>query len=131
MSEKFQDWCHKQFILIPNKKLYSFPFRIISLEPNALSHPSLLRFYALLERSYWGALLFRHYGLLNGLDAFKTSSFDLEGNELLSKPLYYFGCDFSDCCPHLYCCYLKQNVSAAVSSGFRQVPLAYISMEMI
>ena len=30
--------------------------------------------------------------------------------------VYYFGCDFSDCCPYLYeMCMLKYNVLAAVS----------------
>ena len=43
---------------------------------------------------------------------------------------YYFGCDFSDCCPHLYCGKLK-HISAAVSSAFLWVSLVYLGMEMI
>ena len=45
--------------------------------------------------------------------------------------ILYFGCDFSDCCPHLYCDELKHNFSATVSSGLPQVFLVYLSGEMI
>ena len=44
---------------------------------------------------------------------------------------YYFGCDFSDCCLHFYCCYLKHNVLVAVSSDLLQVSLVYLRMEII
>ena len=43
----------------------------------------------------------------------------------------YFGCDFSDCCPHLYCGKLKGNISAAVSSSFPKVSLVYLGIDMI
>ena len=45
--------------------------------------------------------------------------------------MYYFGCNFSDCCPHLYCGKLQHNVSAAVSSGFPQVSFVYLNIEVI
>ena len=39
--------------------------------------------------------------------------------------VYYFGCDFSDCCPHLYCGELKNhnqnNTHQASSKKFRQI----------
>ena len=44
---------------------------------------------------------------------------------------YYFGWDFLDSCPHLYCCYLKHNILAAVSSGLPQVSLVYLGIEMM
>ena len=49
MSEKFQDWCHKCFISNPNYKLQVVPFRVIPLQSNSLSHPSLPCLHALLE----------------------------------------------------------------------------------
>ena len=49
----------------------------------------------------------------------------------LSISWHYFGCDFSDCCPHLYCDMWKHNVSPAVSSGHPQVSLVYVGIEMI
>ena len=39
--------CHKQFLLIPNSQVYGFPFKVILLESNALSHSCLPHFYAL------------------------------------------------------------------------------------
>ena len=45
--------------------------------------------------------------------------------------VYYFGCDFLDCCPHLYCCLVKCNISATVSSGLPQVSLVSLDIEMI
>ena len=45
--------------------------------------------------------------------------------------VYYFGCDFFYCCLHLYCVTLKHNVSATVSSGFLQVFIVYLGIEMI
>ena len=46
--------------------------------------------------------------------------------------VYYFSCNFLDCCPHLYCGKLKHNISADVSSsGLPQVSLVYLEIEMI
>ena len=45
--------------------------------------------------------------------------------------IYYFGCDYSDCCFHLYCESLKHNVSAAVSFSLPQVHLFYLSLSFI
>ena len=49
MSEKYQDWFHKQFISNSNNKLHGYPFKVIPLEFNALSHPFLPRYDAQLE----------------------------------------------------------------------------------
>ena len=49
-----------------------FPFKVIPLASNALFHPTLPRFYALLEGFIWDAPQLRHYGPLDGLHAFKT-----------------------------------------------------------
>ena len=54
-----------------NSKLNSFPFKVIPLESNALSHPSLLHHYALLEELFWNAPQLYQYVLLDGLHAFK------------------------------------------------------------
>ena len=43
--------------------------------------------------------------------------------------MFYFGCDFFYCCPHLYFDQLKYNVSAAVSSGLSRMSLVYLSIE--
>ena len=53
VSEKFQDWCHKLFISNPNYKLQVVPFKVIPLESNALSHPSLPHLHAVLEGFFW------------------------------------------------------------------------------
>ena len=53
-------------------KLHGFPFKVISLESNALFHPSLPRFYSLLEGFFWDAPQLRRYGRFDGLHAFKT-----------------------------------------------------------
>ena len=45
--------------------------------------------------------------------------------------VYYFGCDFSDCCPHLYGCKLTHNVLTAAFSGLPQVSLVSLGIEMI
>ena len=57
-------------------KLHGFPFKVIPLESNALFHPSLPRFYALLEGFFWDAPQLRRYGPLDGLHAFKTGPLD-------------------------------------------------------
>ena len=57
-------------------KLHDFPFKVIPLESNALFHPSLPRFYALLEGFVWDAPQLRGYGPLDGLHAFKTGPLD-------------------------------------------------------
>ena len=44
--------------------------------------------------------------------------------------MYYFGCDFLDCCLHLYYDKLKHNISVAVSSGLLQVSFIYLNIEM-
>ena len=44
--------------------------------------------------------------------------------------MHCFVCDFSDCCPHLYCGKLK-HVSATVSSNLPQVSLVYLGIEII
>ena len=41
LCEKYWDWCHEQFILVLNKKLYGLPLEVILFEFKALSHPSL------------------------------------------------------------------------------------------
>ena len=43
----------------------------------------------------------------------------------------YYDCDFSDCCPYLYCDKLKHNILAAVSSSLPQVSFVYLNIEMI
>ena len=48
VSEKKQDLGHKKFISNPNYKLQVFPFEIIPLNSNTLSHPSPPRLHALL-----------------------------------------------------------------------------------
>lgn len=54
-----------------------FPLQSKSpLESNALSHPSLPRFYALLEGFFLDALPFCHYTHLDGLHTFKTGPLD-------------------------------------------------------
>ena len=44
--------------------------------------------------------------------------------------VYYFGRDFLDCCPCLYCGELK-HISAAVSSSLPQMSHVYLSIKMI
>ena len=43
----------------------------------------------------------------------------------------FLGCDFLDCCSHIYCGELKRKISTAVLSGFPQVSLVYQGIEMI
>ena len=74
MFEKEGDWCHKHFISIPNYKRYHFSFKVIHTESNALSHPSLSHFYALLERFLWDAP--RPFVPLVGLNVFKMVPLD-------------------------------------------------------
>ena len=45
--------------------------------------------------------------------------------------VYYFGCDFSEYCPHLYCGKLKHDILVTVSSSLPQVSLVYLGVEMI
>ena len=59
------------------KYMHSFFFKVIPLKSNILSHYSLPRFYALLQRFNWDVLLLCRYGPLNGLHIFKTSPFDV------------------------------------------------------
>ena len=44
--------------------------------------------------------------------------------------MYYFGCDFQDCCPQLYCDDLKQCFSCCILQPSTGVPV-YLSIEMI
>ena len=76
LPEKQRDWCHKQFISIPNNKLHGSPFSVIPLASNTLFHPSLPRFYALLEGFFWDAPQLCCYGPLDGLHAFKMGPLD-------------------------------------------------------
>ena len=64
MSEKYQDCCCKQFISISTNKLNDFPFKVIPLESNALSHPSLPCFFALPEGFFWDGPQLHYYGPL-------------------------------------------------------------------
>ena len=68
--------CHKQFISIPNNKVHGFPFKVVPLESNALFHPALPRFCALLEGFFWDAPQLCRYGPRDGLHAFKTGPVD-------------------------------------------------------
>ena len=45
--------------------------------------------------------------------------------------VYYFSCEFLDCCRHLYCGELKRNVLGTISYGLPQVYLVYLDIEMI
>ena len=53
-------------------KLRGFLFKVISLESNALSHPTVPRFYVLLEGFFMDATQLHRYSLLRGLHTFKT-----------------------------------------------------------
>ena len=59
VSEKFQDWGHKQFIAKNLYKLQVFFFKAISFESNALSHSVLPCLHALLEGFFWNMFQFR------------------------------------------------------------------------
>ena len=51
-------------------------FQVIPLESNALFHPSLPHFYALLKIFFWDAPRLHRYSPIDGLQAFKTGSLD-------------------------------------------------------
>ena len=51
-------------------------FKVIPLESNALFHPSLPRFYALLEGFFWDAPQLHCYGPLDGLHTIKMGPLD-------------------------------------------------------
>ena len=48
VSEKYRDYCHKQFISIPINKPHRFPFKVISLEFKEFYHSFLTCFYVML-----------------------------------------------------------------------------------
>ena len=66
----------KQFISSPNNNLHGFTFKVMPLKSNALFHPSLPHFYALLGGFFWNAPQFHHYSPLDGLHVFKTGPLD-------------------------------------------------------
>ena len=76
VSEKFQDWGHKQFIAKNLYKLQVFSFKVISFESNALSHSVLPCLHALLEGFFRDTFQFRRHGLLDGFHIRKTNSLD-------------------------------------------------------
>ena len=71
MSEKFQDWGHKQFIAKNLHKLQVFSF-----ESNILSHSVLPCLHALLEGFFRDTFQFRRHGLLDGFHIRKMDSLD-------------------------------------------------------
>lgn len=71
-----------------NSKLHGFPFKVPTLESNALFHPSLSHFYALLEEFFLGSPQLHCYNPLDGLNALKTGHLD-DPLELREKKLSY------------------------------------------
>ena len=59
-----------------NYKLQVVPFKVIPLESNALSHPSLPCLHALLEGFFRDPPQLRRHGLFNVVHIFKTSPLD-------------------------------------------------------
>ena len=49
----------------------------------------------------------------------------------LNRRTHYFCYDFFDCCPHLHCGKLKDNISATVSSSLSQMSFVYLGIGMI
>ena len=71
MSKKITELVSQTIFSIPNNKLHSFPFKVILLECNAVSHPSFTCLYALLEGFFWDASQLCCYSSLDSLHAFK------------------------------------------------------------
>ena len=67
---------YKQFVSSPNNNLHGFTFKVIPLKSRARFHPSLPRFYALLEGFFWNASQLCCYSPLDGLHVFKTGPLD-------------------------------------------------------
>ena len=76
VSEKFQDWIHKQFIAKNLYKLQVFSFKVISFESNAIFHSVLPCFHALLEGFFQDTFQFHRHSLLDGFHIWKMDSLD-------------------------------------------------------
>ena len=128
-SKKYQDWCLKQLISIPNNKLNGFFFKVISLESNALSHHFLPCLKALLEGFFWNTHQLHHYALLMATIPLKwilwiipmnlsirKKSYGARSNELgdnSSMEIFPGIAGFTECCEQVHC-----HVEALLSSWY-------------
>ena len=128
-------WIYFQNLYVWKKQKFKKKLKQLNMESNlflAIELLTIILFANFLEKyfHYYDSLTRLSFGISTAVFTFLLG---MSKNMHLRHffPSNYFGCDFSDSCPHLYCDKLKHNVSAAVSSGLPQVSLVYLSREMI